>query len=123
MWWTGTDAAKVEGFVGFKSICELRKTKLSDVPQTPGVYLVVRSATTLPVFLAMSVGGHFKGKNPTVNSSFLKDKWVPGAAAVYVGKAGGDNRATLQSRLRQYLSFGDERAPVGHCGRTLHLAD
>jgi len=114
MWWSGTDAAKAEGFVGFKSIRELRRTKLSDVPQRRGVYLVVRAATTLPVFLAMSVGGYFKGKNPTVESSLLKEKWVPGAAAVYVGKAGGKG-ATLRSRLGQYLKFGDGR-PVGHRG-------
>lgn len=114
-WWTGMDAAKAQGFAGFRSISDLRKTKLSEVPKRPGVYLVLRVAITLPVFQATSVGGHFKGRNPTVEPALLMNKWIPGATVVYVGKAGGDNRSTLRSRLRLYLNFGEGK-PVGHAG-------
>ena len=38
---------------------------------------------------------------------------------IYIGKAGGSNsRATLHSRLKQYMRFG-EGEPVGHWGGRL----
>lgn len=115
MWWTGITTAKSHGFVGFKSICDLRATKLDDIPKEPGVYLILRPVTTPPVFLPVNKGGHFKGKDPTVEIQVLNAKWVKGSIAVYVGKAGGDSSATLRSRLAQYLRFGEGK-PVGHWG-------
>src|SRR5688572_2120179 len=82
MWWTGIDAAKANGFVGFQTICDLRRTNLRDVPKQPGVYLILRTLPDPATFLATSTGGHFKGKDPAVDRSVLDGKWVPHAAVV-----------------------------------------
>lgn len=95
------------GFTGFVSLARLVPTA---VPTHGGVYVVVREGDDAPVLLSDSVGGHFKGKNPTVELSVLERKWVAGCTVVYIGKA-----TSLRSRLRQYRDFGLGR-PVGHWG-------
>lgn len=116
MWWTNTGAARSAGFFGFQSIGELRRSNSSDVPRLPGVYLIISPTAGVPTFLPNSTGGHFKGKDPTVPMTALREKWVAGSVAVYVGKAGGDNSAaTLRSRLKQYVQFG-AGIPIGHWG-------
>jgi hypothetical protein len=66
--------------------------------------------------LSEGTGGHFKGQDPNVSLSELKDNWVEGTPVIYIGKAGGaGNTATLNKRLGQYLRFG-QGANVGHWG-------
>lgn len=104
------------GFRGFVSIGQLKTDNCRSVPQQMGVYVILREATDLPVFRPISIGGHFKGKDPTVSEEELRENWLDSATIVYIGKAGGAKiRATLQSRLRQYMSFGCGK-PVGHWG-------
>lgn len=81
------------------------------------MYVVIREAPTPPTFLAMSIGGHFKGKDPTVPVATLQAKWVPVAQVIYVGKAGAGaaGRRGLRKRLDEYRQFGAGR-PVGHYG-------
>ena len=51
--------------------------------------------------------------------SVLKNNLVEDTLVVYIGKAGGSNsRATLHSRLKQYMRFGEGK-PVGHWGGRL----
>jgi hypothetical protein len=109
-------AIAAQGFAGFQSVAVLQQTLCATVPDERGVYLFLRLATDLPVFLAHSIGGRFKGKGPTVPVATLRTRWVVDTPVVYIGKAGsltGD--ATLRSRLRQYLEFGLGK-PVGHWG-------
>lgn len=69
-----------------------------------------------PVFLEKSVGGFFKGSDPTVPVQELHDNWVDGPIVLNIGKAGGGGgSATLRSRLKQYMDFGAGK-PVGHRG-------
>jgi hypothetical protein len=58
------------------------RCRLSDVPRTPGVYLIIHSTPWARKFMAMSTGGHFKGKNPTVDIMKLDKKWVPNAQII-----------------------------------------
>ena len=75
-----------------------------------------------PRFLDQSIGGHFKGRNPTVTVAELQRAWVDAAIVFYIGKAGGTNsEATLRSRLRQYMQFG-KRKTVWALGWAIHLA-
>jgi hypothetical protein len=67
----------------------------ADVPSSPGVYTVVRPATTPPSFLDTSPAGWFKGKDPTVPRKQLAAAWVPGESIVYIGKATRLRRPTL----------------------------
>jgi len=104
------------GFTGFMTIGALRDSGLAEVPKLPGVYALVCAQHDQPAFEAVSSGGHFKGKDPTVPIAELAAKWVPGSQIVYIGKAGGkDSRATLRSRLKQYLDFGAGKN-IGHWG-------
>ena len=105
-----------EGFLGFFAVDELRDGRLCQVPQEAGVYLILRTETAPPVFLEINAAGYFKGKDPTVSVSKLRENWVAGTQTIYIGKAGGSkSKATLRSRLDQYFKFGAGR-PVGHQG-------
>lgn len=125
MAFVSTAALRSAGFVGFLSVRELAATRLSAVPDVPGVYVVVREAAGSPVFLASSPAGHFKGRDPTLPKQELERAWVAGTCVVYIGKAGGAGTdATLRERLRCFLSFG-RGARAAHWGgrATWQLAD
>ena len=101
------EALGAAGFVGFRSLAGL---DTSTVTADGGVYLVLIEPTAQPRFLTTSVGGRFKQKDPTVELSVLKSKWLDDSPVVYIGKA-----ASLRSRLRQYRDFGRGK-PIGHWG-------
>jgi len=104
------------GFTGFQTVAELQATKCNAIPKERGVYIFVRDTVEPPTFLETSSGGRFKGRNPAVEIPTLQANWVEGAKVVYIGKAGSlTGRATLRSRLWQYMRFG-MGDPVGHWG-------
>lgn len=112
---TRDDLAEM-GFTGFVTVHDLRTSELREVPQVPGVYVVLRESDDAPSFRTVNVGGHFKGKDPTVPIDKLRAKWVPATNVDYIGKAGHLGRPpTLRTRLKQYLDFGAGK-PVGHWG-------
>ncbi len=98
-----------EGFKGFTSVEQLRLLA-SSIPKSQGVYIVIRSSESEPVFLEEGTGGFFKGKNPNVAISELQAKYVHESVVVYIGKA-----TELHKRIKQLLSFGAGE-PVGHWG-------
>ena len=107
---------KAAGFEGFVSVADLRNGGDVKIPESPGVYMVVRVSDEEPEFVEIGSGGHFKKRNPNVPIADLNANWVDGTCVVYIGKAGGSNSsATLQSRIGQYLQFGLGKA-VGHWG-------
>jgi len=102
-------------FTGFLKMSELFYDSRS-LPKTRGIYLVLYLADKSPEFMTIGTGGHFKGKDPNIAIAELKKNWVDDAIVVYIGKAGKEgSSATLQSRLRQYFSFG-KGGNVGHWG-------
>jgi hypothetical protein len=107
------------GFQGWVSFGELRDARISGVPQTGGVYVVLRPESIEPRFLDSNPGGRFKGKDPTVPLESLRSNWVSQAEVVYIGKAGN-----LRRRLGEFTRFG-AGSPVGHWGGRLiwQLAD
>lgn len=117
---TYKDIAEIKsaGFIGFKKISEL-STNPSEITDNQGIYMVLFLDKSEPQFLSVGTGGHFKKKNPNVSMSELRDNWVKDSIVVYIGKAGGSNsKATLRSRLKQYLSFGQGNN-IGHWGGRL----
>ena len=96
-------------FEGFVPVSELRGN-LGHVPNAPGVYVVLRLATTTPTFRARSAGGWFKGKDPTVDPKILEARWRSETPTLYVGKAD-----SLRPRVNALLRFGAGE-PVGHWG-------
>ena len=108
---------KTNGFQGFKKIGELCLNNTT-IPKVKGVYLVLFNNAT-PTFLLKGTGGFFKNKNPNVSIERLKENWVADSKVVYIGKAGSiTGKATLYSRINQYLKFGHSKN-IGHWGGRL----
>ncbi len=109
---------KMFGFIGFKKMSELFEDSLI-IPKIKGVYFVLNLDSKPLEFLEIGTGGYFKGKNPNISVDELKSNWIDNTIAVYIGKAGKDGSdATLQSRLRQYIKFG-QGGNIGHYGGRL----
>lgn len=94
------------GFSGFVSVSSLQGA-LDQVPLGPGVYAVVREATTPARFLAKSPGGWFKGKDPSAPAEQLQKRWNDETPIVYFGKAD-----SLRPRIRALVRFAAGE-PVG----------
>ncbi len=108
-------AIKKNGFKGFKTVQELWSNRES-IPKEKGVYLIIDADPEHAEFLSQGVGGYFKGKNPNVSINELALNVVSGVKVVYIGKAGSlAGKATLNSRIGQYLRFGQTKS-VGHWG-------
>lgn len=109
---------KIHGFEGFKTVTELWSDK-SCIPKVRGVYLVINPGYQNANFINPGVGGFFKGKNPNVSIDELKSNYLENSKVVYIGKAGSPSgKASLHSRIGQYLRFGETKN-VGHWGGRL----
>ena len=106
---------KENGFEGFISVEKLQADS-SLIPKKMGVYMVLFPDGQKVEFLSKGTGGHFKDKNPNVEIKILEESWINETPIIYIGKAGGqESSATLQSRLKQYLKFGQGQK-IGHWG-------
>ena len=107
---------KSQGFIGFRTVKELRAARLAGVPTNRGVYLIIRDNQLAPTFLPASTGGHFKKKDPSVDMATLRSRWVATSPVLYIGKGGGEGiNQNLFSRLSLYMQFGAGNA-CGHWG-------
>lgn len=111
-------------FTGFQTVAHYREN-LHQIPKEAGVYILLRSGSEKPSFLAVGSGGRFKDREPNVPLTELAVNWVEEASVVYIGKAGSTSgSATLRSRIDQLLKFG-AGMKIGHWGGRLlwQLAD
>ncbi len=110
-----TDSLRSIGFGGFLPVSTLKlKESLDTVPFRPGVYLVLNPTQEKPEFLKKSVGGHFKGNNPTVNLGYLEKNWVDDGTILYAG----ETERTLYERVSELIGFGSGE-PRPHRGGRL----
>lgn len=109
-----TAGLREQGFTGFIRIADL---DLQDIPQQPGIYAVVWDGPGLPPIAERSVGGWFKGKDPSVPRSEAASRLLPGVELVYLGKASAGTTASrgLRKRVSEFIQFGQGK-PVGHWG-------
>ncbi len=106
------------GFQGFKSVKQLWFDR-SVIPKVKGVYLVINLKYQETEFINPGVGGFFKNRDPNIPITELENNHVEDSQVVYIGKAGSPTgKATLNSRLGQYLRFGQGKN-VGHWGGRL----
>jgi hypothetical protein len=106
---------KEQGFTGFHTLATL-SDNFKLIPEEQGVYFILYTGKGLPTFIDIGSGGHFKGRNPNVQIEILQSNWTEKSKVIYIGKAGGPGSiATLRSRLRQYIKFG-QGSNVGHWG-------
>lgn len=109
------DWLQAEGFEGFVTFQDLLDKRASP-PESAGVYMIYYNGPATPVFAATEDGGFLKKIYPDLDVSLLRENWVPDAAVLYIGKAGGKGaKATLNSRLMQYLDYGCGKS-AGHRG-------
>jgi hypothetical protein len=110
------DDVRQDGFSGFVKISALQESGCSNVPDEPGVYLVLRPDAGPPKFLREGTGGRFKGTDPRAEIAWLQSKWVDGVIVLNIGKAGGPGiTENLKGRLRKYMRFGQGKNS-GHSG-------
>lgn len=96
------------GFVDFERLLDPALGRRA--PADSGIYVVVADPSASMNFLEHSVGGHFKGKDPTVDRALLMAKHIAGCQTLYIGRA-----SNLHRRLGQLARFG-RGEPVGHWG-------
>jgi hypothetical protein len=108
---------KEDGFAGFRSFEQL---EINRVPQAPGIYAVLKPEGFERVFLAKSVGGRFKRRDPSLLQSILEAEWIEDADVLYIGKAGPGSTGNrgLRKRIQEFTDFGRGK-PVGHWGGRL----
>lgn len=110
------DCLRKIGFEGFIPIAELKESKCKKVPDKRGVYLVIYTSDTYPIFLDESIGGHFKNIDPKEDTNVLINNWIENTKVIYIGKAGAENnKSTLKTRIWCYMKFGMKKK-VGHRG-------
>lgn len=104
---TTEDGLRRAGYEGFVTIGALREHGFGQVPDHPGVYLTLYPSEDAPRFLPVSPAGEIAGESATIPVDELEEFWVPDALILYAGMAGGKGKkATLRSRVEQYLDFG-----------------
>jgi len=97
-----------KGFAGFQ-LLRPQPRGCRHVPSGAGIYVVTLESGA-GTFLPQSVGGHFKGKDPTVPVSRLEDKRIDGVETLYVGRA-----IELRKRVDLLARYG-RGEPVAHQG-------
>jgi hypothetical protein len=114
---------KDDGFAGFRSFEQL---DISRIPQSPGIYVVLKPEDFERLFLTKSVGGRFKRRDPSLLQSALEEEWIEDTDILYIGKAGAGSTGNrgLRKRIQEFADFGRGK-PVGHWGGRLiwQLAD
>jgi hypothetical protein len=114
---------KDDGFTGFRPFKQL---DINRVPQGPGIYAVLKPEGFERLFLAKSVGGRFKRRDPSLLQADLETEWIEDADVLYIGKAGPGSTGNrgLRKRIQEFADFGLGK-PVGHWGGRLiwQLAD
>lgn len=121
-------ALEQRGFLGFVPFSALSRAGL---PDTPGVYAVLRESLDPPAFLESSAACARPGRRggpdrlATEPVSALATNWVDAVEVVYIGKADARKHGGgLETRLKEYLLHGTGKRPKHWGGRYIwQLAD
>jgi len=96
------------GFVGFELLRRLPR-RCAWIPSGSGIYVVTLEVPEVG-FVAHSVGGRFKGRDPTVSVPLLESRRLDGVPTQYIGRA-----TSLRERVDLLARYG-RGEPVAHQG-------
>lgn len=106
----------LDDYINLGKIKELKKDEYiwKQVPKSGGIYIVVYTQLSMPIFLEEGNGGSFKGKEPNISTEKLKEHWVNFKSnedkVLYIGKSNN-----LRRRIKLYIRFG-KKEPVAKWG-------
>ncbi len=95
------------GLTGWAPV-SVAATDQADVPGSPGVYVVFSERQGAGEFLSTNPAGWHKGRDPTVPSTLLEERWISGSGVLYFG-----HTMNLRKRLNQLDRFS-KGEPVSH---------
>lgn len=105
-----------QGFEGFHTIGQIHRESAMGVPDACGIYVVLVRGEAPHTFRPQSSAPSWRGMDPAVPVEELAERWVEGAALLYVARARGPGvRHRLRQRVKRFLRFGHGKV-VGHWG-------
>jgi hypothetical protein len=109
---TGLEAAGFEGFLPIKGL------RSADVPDSAGIYVVLRPDESEPEFLDRNPTLPRNGVDPTVTAAELAEAWLDDAEVLYIGRTGRPGgRRTLKRRLTEFRRHGARKTDKHWGGR------
>jgi len=111
---------EAEGFVGFLTVGQLHRSDCLEVPDEPGVYVVITRGEAPHGFLRRSPAPVWRGQDPTLPVEALGARWIEGAELLYVGAAPGPGvRSRLRQRIKRFLRFGHGKVVAHWSGHAI----
>jgi hypothetical protein len=108
-----------QGFAGFLTVGQLHRRGCLEVPDEPGVYVVLARERAPHPFFTRSTAPVWRRRDPTVTIPTLAARWRQGATILYVAAALGPGvRSRLRQRIKRMLRFG-HGSVVAHWGGRL----
>lgn len=95
------------------AVADLWRDRLAQVPDLPGVYVVLRDIDALPVLVERGTGSWFKGRDPNVPVAVLAAGWLPVRPSSTSAGQSIEARVLPSGRL----SFDMARSGRGHADR------
>jgi len=111
---------EAEGFEGFLTIGQLHRSDCLEVPDEPGVYVVLARGEAPHGFLRRNTAPVWRGQDPTLPVEALGARWIEGAELLYVSAAPGPGvRSRLRQRIKRFLRFGHGKVVAHWSGHVI----
>jgi len=111
---------EAEGFAGFLTIGQLHRSDCLEVPDEPGVYIVLARGQAPHGFLRRNTAPVWRGQDPTLPVETLGARWVEGAELLYASAAPGPGvRSRLRQRIKRFLRFGHGKVVAHWSGHAI----
>lgn len=89
-------------FGHFCTFSNLEENGYNDIPNEPGLYVVLMPNNFTPIFTDTSTAiSEFRGRNLLATIETLQENWVKNSRILYIGKSNNLNR-----RFREFVRYG-----------------